>query len=153
MLVIIGMAALAVDIGFLYSTRRNMQTAADAAAIAGSNALKNKCGTDSGCTCESESVCKSAAQDVATLNGFIDGTNSVTVTVKTPAAAPSPTNGVYVEADVTELLNFSGGSAVNTEQVTLDAWKMNITGGAAYIATASSGPGQTPPVTTSRLYQ
>jgi Flp pilus assembly protein TadG len=102
MTVIIGFAALAVDLGLLYATRRNMQTAADAAAIAGSNALKQQCGTTSGCTCDSEAVCNSAAQDVATLNGFANGTNSVSVTVKAPASAPSPTNGVYVEANVTQ---------------------------------------------------
>ncbi len=78
MLLIIGMAALAVDVGSLYATRRNMQTAADAAAVAGANALETTCGTNSGCTCESESVCTSAAQDVATLNGYTGGTNNVT---------------------------------------------------------------------------
>ena len=39
MVALIGIAGLAVDIGLLYSTRRQMQTAADAAAIAGANAL------------------------------------------------------------------------------------------------------------------
>jgi uncharacterized membrane protein len=33
--VLLGFAALAVDVGYLYSTRRRMQTAADAAAVAG----------------------------------------------------------------------------------------------------------------------
>ncbi len=102
MLLILGFAALAVDVGFLYATRRNMQTAADAAAIAGSNALKQDCGTSAGCTCESAAVCGSAAQDVAALDGFTNGTNNVTVTVKSPASAPSPAGGIYVEADVSE---------------------------------------------------
>jgi hypothetical protein len=105
MILIIGMAALAVDVGFLYATRRNMQTVADAAAIAGSNALKDKCGTSPDCTCESQSVCAGAGHDVATLNGYTTttgGSSPVTVTLKTPASAPSPTNGVYVEADVTQ---------------------------------------------------
>jgi hypothetical protein len=101
-LIILGFAAMAVDVGSFYAARRNMQTAADAAAIAGSNALKQKCGTNADCTCENQTACKSAGQDVASLNGYTDGTNSVTVTVKSPAAAPSPTNGVYVEADVTQ---------------------------------------------------
>ena len=106
MLLIIGMAALAVDVGSLYATRRNMQTAADAAAIAGANALENKCGTSSGCTCESEPSCAAAAaQDVATFNGYTSttgGSSPVTVTVKTPATKPNPSDGVYVEADVTQ---------------------------------------------------
>jgi uncharacterized membrane protein len=38
---IIGFAALAVDVGFLYSNRRRMQTAADAAAVAGATALRD----------------------------------------------------------------------------------------------------------------
>ena len=62
MLLIIGMAALAVDVGSLYATRRNMQTAADAAAVAGANALEAVCGTNAGCTCESQSSCAAAAQ-------------------------------------------------------------------------------------------
>jgi uncharacterized membrane protein len=53
MLLILGFAALAVDVGYLYATKRNMQTAADAAAIAGSNALEQACGTAAGCTCSS----------------------------------------------------------------------------------------------------
>jgi len=99
MLLVIGMAALAVDVGSLYATRRNMQTAADAAAIAGANALETNCGTNAGCTCESQSSCTSAAQDLATFNGFANGTNSISVAVKTPG---TPTGGVYVEVDVTQ---------------------------------------------------
>jgi Putative Flp pilus-assembly TadE/G-like len=101
MIVILGFAALAVDVGFLYATRRNMQTAADAAAIAGANALQESCGTNSDCTCDSVAVCNSVGQDVAKLNGYADGTNDVTVTIKTPASDPGPANGFYVEADVT----------------------------------------------------
>ena len=107
MLLIIGMAAFAVDFGSLYATRRNMQTAADAAAIAGANALETSCDIKSGCTCESEPSCAGAAKNVATLNGWTTttgGHSPVTITVKTPAKAntPSPSNGVYVEADVTQ---------------------------------------------------
>jgi len=91
MLVVLGFAALAVDVGFLYATRRNMQTAADAAAIAGSNSLNSG---------ESFATAKSAAKDVASLNGYADGTNNVTVTVKSPANPPNPGDGTYVEVDV-----------------------------------------------------
>src|SRR5260370_12365273 len=96
-LLIIGMAALAVDVGFLYATRRNMQTAADAAAVAGSNALETTCNTNPGCTCESESVCKSAARDVAKFNGYADDTNGLSVTVNTPGTKPKPTTDVYAQ--------------------------------------------------------
>jgi Flp pilus assembly protein TadG len=97
---LIGFAALVVDVGFLYATRRNMQTAADAAAVAGSNALKQSCGTASSCTCESAAVCNNSAQDVATINGYANGTNAVSVTAKTPTAKPNPSDGIYVEVDV-----------------------------------------------------
>ena len=88
-------AALVVDVGFMYATRRNMQTVADAAAIAGANAL------NSGLTCTSSS-CK-AAQDVATLNGYTNGVNNVTVAaVVPPSAVPSPSDGTYVEVDISQ---------------------------------------------------
>ncbi len=95
MLLIIGMAALVVDVGFLYATRRNMQTAADAAAIAGANALQ------ASLTCSSSSC--PAAQDVAKLNGFTDGgPNSTTVTVGPPTVTPNPSTGTYVQVTVAQ---------------------------------------------------
>lgn len=93
MALIIGFAALVIDVGFLYATRRNMQTAADAAAIAGANALNSG---------DTLTTAKSAARDVAKLNGYADDTNNVTVSVETPASVPSPTNGTYVEVDVAQ---------------------------------------------------
>ena len=58
MVIMIGFAALVVDVGFLYATQQNMQTAADAAAVAGANALLN------GATCAAGGC--PAATDVAT---------------------------------------------------------------------------------------
>src|ERR1700693_6220181 len=55
MVVIIGFVALATDVGLLWSKRRQMQTAADAAAVAGVMAMRN-----------SASI-TSAANTVATL--------------------------------------------------------------------------------------
>jgi hypothetical protein len=78
MVAIIGFVALSTDVGLLSSTRRRMQTAADAAAVAGLTALRN-----------SASVA-SAANNVATLNGFTSGANSATVTVNNP-----PAGGLY----------------------------------------------------------
>jgi Putative Flp pilus-assembly TadE/G-like len=92
MIALIGFAALAVDIGYMYSTRRTMQTAADAAAIAAANALQ---GTNSGSY-------QTAATDVATLNGFTNGQNGVTVTVGTPTSGPYSGNANYVEVDVNQ---------------------------------------------------
>src|SRR5579862_457776 len=89
---LLAFSALAVDVGFLYATRRNMQTVADAAAIAGVNALL------AGRTCDSGSC--PAGQDVATANGYANGPNDVTVTIGPPATPPNPTTGTYVEVDV-----------------------------------------------------
>ena len=41
MVILLGFTALAVDMGYLYSTRRRMQTAAEAAAVAGATALRD----------------------------------------------------------------------------------------------------------------
>ena len=78
MFVFIGSVALAADVGFLWTDRRHMQTAADAAAIAAARALRN-----------SQSV-TSAADSVAGLDGFTNGTNGAVVTVNNP-----PSSGLY----------------------------------------------------------
>ena len=89
MIAIIGFAALAVDIGFLYTSRRRMQTAADAAAITGATALR-----------DGQSV-NSAAKTGSSLNGFTDGQNSVTVTVNNPPSSGTYAgNSAYVEVIV-----------------------------------------------------
>jgi Flp pilus assembly protein TadG len=113
-LIMIGMAALAVDIGFLYATRRNMQTAADAAAIAGANALQAKLTCDSG-SCP-------AAQDVAKLNGFTNGgPNSTTVTVGPPTVVPSPSNGTYIQVSVSQTVPTYFMGALGFSTVSLGA--------------------------------
>ena len=89
MVVLLGFSALAVDIGLLYSTRRRMQTAADAAAIAGATALRD--GQDY----------TKAADDVGSFNGFTNSQNNVTVTVSEPTLpSPYPSDVTYVEVDI-----------------------------------------------------
>lgn len=78
MVVLVGSVGLATDVGLLWSDRRKMQTATDAAAIAGATALKN-----------GESI-TSAADNVAALNGFGNGAGGATITVANP-----PANGEY----------------------------------------------------------
>src|ERR1700730_14882192 len=70
--VLLGFSALAVDVGLLYSTRRRLQTAADAAAIAGATALRD--GQDY----------SKAAEDVTSFNGFNNSQKKVTRTVSQP---------------------------------------------------------------------
>lgn len=105
---LIAIAGLAVDIGYFYSARRQMQTAADAAAIAGINA---QLGTQSG-------NYQQAALNVASLNGFTNGQKGVVITVGPPASPPNPTNNTYVEVDIaqpvpTTFLSVIGYNTIN----------------------------------------
>jgi hypothetical protein len=90
--VLIGILGLAVDMGYLRYVRRELQTAADAAAYAG--AMDITYGTVS-----------TAGQAAASENGFPNGANGVTVTINNPpqhgpySGASYPT---YVEAIVTQ---------------------------------------------------
>jgi hypothetical protein len=105
---LLGFSGLALDVGLLYTSRRQLQTAADAAAIAGANALL---GSQSGSY-------QTAAEEVASLNGFTNGQNNVTVTVGAPASPPNPSTGQYVEADISRnvpvyFLSILGYSTIN----------------------------------------
>jgi hypothetical protein len=94
------MAAMAVDIGDLWTTRRLMQSAADAGAVAGADEIAIG---------GSSTAITAAAKDAASHNGFADGgtrpgtTNTITVAVHNP-----PTSGAYaansnaVEVDVSQ---------------------------------------------------
>jgi Flp pilus assembly protein TadG len=91
MVVLMGFLALAVDVGMLWTERRQMQTAADAAAVAAAVALRD--GDD----------VQTAGQGAASLNSFTNGQNSVTVTVNNPPLSGSYAgNSSYVEAIVNE---------------------------------------------------
>jgi hypothetical protein len=72
---------LGIDVGQLYSSKRQEQEAADAAAFAGAVVFYQN-----GTAAEA----RAAAIADATLNGFTDGVNGVTVTVNSP-----PTSGLY----------------------------------------------------------
>lgn len=82
LVVIIGMAALAVDVGYWRYRQRLMQTAADAAAIAGADELKYPALNDSA----------TAAKNDAAANGFTDDNG---VTVRVTVALP-PTSGTHI---------------------------------------------------------
>jgi len=89
MVPILGMVGIAMDSGYLFYTRRAMQTAADTAAIAGS--LDQVSSTS---TLTSVTV---AAKADAKTNGFEDGVDDVTVTVHSPPTSGNFQNGDYVE--------------------------------------------------------
>ncbi len=87
MLVLMGFVALAVDVGLLFRARRNVQIAADAAAVAGALDYKYN---------GSISSAKTAAQAAALANGV---TSASFVTVNDP-----PLNGYHESTGYTEAI-------------------------------------------------
>lgn len=88
--VLLGFVALAVDVGIMFHTRRDAQTAADAAALAGAQAVKY--GGDPTIAAKADSA----------RNGFEDGVNGVSVAVnRPPLNGAFAGNSAYVEAIVT----------------------------------------------------
>ena len=67
---ILGVAGLAVEVGNWYLVRRNMQAAADSAAMAGALSYENKAGSDQ---------VIATARGVASRNGFVHGANGMSV--------------------------------------------------------------------------
>lgn len=114
LVVLLGFGALAIDIGLLYSTKRHMQTAADAGAVAAADSL-NKGG--------SYSTAQQAAADIAKLDGF-DNTagTGVTVTAAEPTTAPYNTS-TYVQVMVSQPqpTYFLGVLGYNTVNVSAQA--------------------------------
>lgn len=95
MTVLFGFMGLALDMSYMYFHKRRMQTAADAAAIAGAQEiLRGKLNS---------AIVASAKNDSA-VNGFTDATNGVTVTVNNPPLAPSASagNNRFVEVIVSQ---------------------------------------------------
>jgi Flp pilus assembly protein TadG len=95
MTVILGFTAMAADVGTLLHDKRNLQIAADSAAIAG--AVEEKV---SGVTADIQA----SGQTASTQNGFTNGSNQVTVTINTPpASGPHAGAAGYVEAIVSQV--------------------------------------------------
>jgi hypothetical protein len=91
LVVLLGLAGLATDFGLLWTEKRQIQTAADAAAVAGALAVV------------SGGNATTAAKTDSSVNGFTDGSNSVTVTVNNPPASGSYAgDSTAVEAIVTK---------------------------------------------------
>jgi hypothetical protein len=125
---IMGFSAFAVDYGYLYSVRRHMQTASDAAAVAAANQLN-----------------VSAATDVTALNGFTNGSNNTTVTV-TPTTNPSGyPSGTYYTVVVTQSVPtfFLRVLGYNSMHVSTTAMAGNVDGSSTLTALGGSGSGVT----------
>ena len=93
LMMLLMMAALGVDVGYLHYQRQQMQKAADAAAIAGATALSYN------------GNFAVAAQNDAAANGFANGSNGVSVAVHNPPQTfgdPFLGNGHYVEVIITK---------------------------------------------------
>ena len=92
MTALLGFVALATDVGLLFRTRRNVQIAADAAAIAGAlDYLYNG----------SSSSAIAAAKAASSANGVTDGGSGAVVTINTPAGSgPNAGKAGFIEASV-----------------------------------------------------
>jgi uncharacterized membrane protein len=90
MTIMLGFLALALDVGILFKTRRNMQTVADAAATAGAlNSYYYK---------NDAAKAIAAGQAASKANFFVDGVGGVSVTINAPPlSGPNKSSG-FVEA-------------------------------------------------------
>ena len=89
MTALMGFLGLAIDVGLLFQTRQRVQTAADAAATAAAlDYMYNG----------SVSSAQTAGKAAATLNGFTDGSNGVTVAVNMPPTSGPNQSGSFAEA-------------------------------------------------------
>src|SRR5437867_6191894 len=87
------LVGLAVDTGYFFDSRRRIQTAADAAALAGAEQLRRAGSTQP----------VVAANNAAVANGFTNGASGTTVAVRNPPTSGDyTTNSAYVEAIITQ---------------------------------------------------
>jgi len=85
------LVGLATETGYFFDYRRRMQTAADAAALAGAEQLRR------------DGTYQTAADNSAAANGFTAGVNGTTVKVHNPPRSGDyTTDSAYVEAIITQ---------------------------------------------------
>jgi hypothetical protein len=125
--VFIGFAALIFDVGQVLVDRRTQQDAADAAALAGARYLVEG-------TCQQNSTpsncpkAMAAAIDVARRNGYVNGQNGMTVTVKIP---PGPETQFDRLSGYIEVQIGSGRSPTFVAVLGISNWKVGAMGVAA----------------------
>jgi Flp pilus assembly protein TadG len=100
--VLAGAVAIGVETGQLYRVKRQMQSSADAAALAGAvDRIAGKTNT----------VIAATAQYEAQRNGFTNGSSNVTVTVNAPPTSGAQINTTgAVEVIITKTMGFSLGA-------------------------------------------
>jgi Flp pilus assembly protein TadG len=117
MMVLLGFMALATDVGALFYHKRTIQSATDAAALAG--ALEGPFAAQDGTTVTA------AAKAAATQNGYTDGTDGVVVTVSNPPADGPHTSGAnktdYVEVVISQPVSTIFMGLFGTKAVTVSA--------------------------------
>jgi hypothetical protein len=99
LIVLLSVLGLAIDMGYFRYVKRQLQTASDAAAIAGALAIPS-CGGTPGCSNLVDAAKKASAE-----NGFADGTAGVSVAVHNPptsAGDPHDGDSKYVEVLVSQ---------------------------------------------------
>jgi Flp pilus assembly protein TadG len=122
MVLLLGFLGLVFDVGYEEYTKREMQTAADAAAQAG--ALEIVRGDSSGLN--------TAAQGAATTNGFTNDVNNVTVTINNP-----PETGYYTS-------NSGAVEAIISQNVPTFFLKILNVNSSTVSARAVAAPGSSP---------
>ncbi len=135
MTAMLGFMALALDVGILFRARRNIQIAADAAAVAGAlDYLYNG----------STTTATTAAKSASATNGYTDGTAGATVTVNLPpTSGPNTASAGFIEAIVTAPQSTLFMSMFGTSSVNISARAVAATpssGTACIWMMASSGP-------------
>lgn len=111
MVVLMGFLGLGIDLGYMRQVKQRIQTAADAAALAGASEL-------------SYGDVTAAAQADAATNGFSNGANGVTVTVNNPpqtASDPHYNDSNYVEAIISQSVPTMFAKIFGTNTVTVEA--------------------------------
>ena len=94
MTAMLGFMALALDVGLLFRARRNMQTAADSAAIAGAQDYMWNAST---------TTARTQAKNASTANGYTDGASGAVVTVNIPpTSGPNTGSAGFIEAIVSQ---------------------------------------------------
>ncbi|MGA8087729.1 MAG: pilus assembly protein TadG-related protein [Terracidiphilus sp.] len=99
MTVLLGFMAMAVDVGFVFQAKRNMQVVADAAAVAGALDYKYNSSTASAKTAACAAGAANGLSATCTANSQCSGVSSTTICVNDP-----PLNGYHESTGYTEAI-------------------------------------------------
>jgi len=118
--VLLGMAAMTIDVGLAYVARRDMQNAADAAALAGADVLLEG---------QSSVLAANEARDIALLNGYANAADDVTVTINIPpTSGPHSGDGDFVEVIIAHPVDFVLARALPTDKTSFDVSARAVAG-------------------------